>query len=155
MTVRVAKELGLRGQDLVDTRRGALLHDIGKIGIPDSILLKPGPLTEDEWAIMRRHPVLAFEILYPITYLQNALVIPYFHHERWDGAGYPQGVKGDEIPLAARAFAVVDVFDALTCERPYRPPWPKSRAIGYIREESGRHFDPSIVATFLRLMSES
>ncbi|NPV71036.1 MAG: HD domain-containing protein [Firmicutes bacterium] len=154
MTVQVARELGMDGQDLVDTRRGALLHDIGKIGIPDSILLKPGSLDEEEWGIMRRHPVLAFQILHPISYLRNALVIPYFHHEKWDGTGYPCGAKEEEIPLAARAFAVVDVYDALLSERPYRPAWPEDQVLEHIRGQAGTHFDPQAVVAFMRVLGE-
>jgi response regulator RpfG family c-di-GMP phosphodiesterase/putative methionine-R-sulfoxide reductase with GAF domain len=154
VTVRLARAVGISDDTLVHVRRGALLHDIGKMGIPDSILLKPGPLTEDEWEIMRRHPVYAHELLSPITYLRPALAIPYAHHEKWDGTGYPRGLKGDEIPLEARVFAVVDVWDALTSDRPYRPAWPKDKARGFIREQAGTHFDPRVADMFLNLIAE-
>ena len=151
LTLRLARAMGISDTELVHVRRGALLHDIGKIGIPDTILLKPGPLTEDEWCIMRQHPVYAYKMLLPIAYLRPALDIPYYHHEKWDGTGYPRGLKGEEIPLAARIFAVVDVWDALRSDRPYRPVWPKEKAIQHIREQAGKHFDPQVVEMFLRL----
>jgi HD-GYP domain-containing protein (c-di-GMP phosphodiesterase class II) len=137
--------------EMVQVRRGALLHDIGKMGIPDAILLKPGPLTDDEWEIMRLHPVYAYELLSPIPFLASALDIPYCHHEKWDGTGYPQGLKGEQIPVAARIFAVVDVWDALRSDRPYRAAWPEERVIEHIRTLSGSHFDPRAVDAFLRL----
>jgi HD-GYP domain-containing protein (c-di-GMP phosphodiesterase class II) len=126
-----------------------LLHDIGKVGVPDSIVLKPGPLTEDEWVIMRKHPQYAYDMLSPIAYLRLALNIPYCHHEKWDGTGYPRGLKGEQIPLAARLFAVVDVYDALTSDRPYRKAWTREKAISHIREQAGSHFDPEVVKVFL------
>jgi HD-GYP domain-containing protein (c-di-GMP phosphodiesterase class II) len=132
-------------------RRGALLHDIGKMGIPDEILLKPGPLTEEEWVIMRRHPTYALELLSPIAFLQPALDIPHYHHEKWDGSGYPNGLKGEQIPLAARLFAVVDVWDALRSDRPYRKGWPVERVREHILQGSGSHFAPHIVEAFLAL----
>ena len=119
------------------------------MGIPDSILQKPGPLTEAEWTIMRKHPTYAYEMLQDINYLLPALDIPYCHHEKWDGTGYPRGMKGDDIPLAARIFAIADVWDALCSDRPYRPAWPKGKVINYIKEQSGIHFDPLVVETFL------
>ncbi len=149
ITVRMAKTLGIAGEELVHLRRGALLHDIGKMGIPDNILLKPGPLTEEEWVIMRKHPVYAFELLSPIAFLKPALDIPYCHHEKWDGSGYPRGLKGEQIPLAARIFAIVDVWDALCSDRPYRQAWPESKAMEHIRSQSGTHFDPNMVELFL------
>ena len=148
VTLRLARAVGMRDEELVHVRRGALLHDIGKMGIPDSILLKPGPLTEAEWEIMRRHPVYAYDLLSPIAYLRPALDIPYCHHEKWDGTGYPRGLRGEQIPLAARIFAVVDVLDALTSDRPYRPRWPREQALGHIYEQAGKHFDPAVVAVF-------
>lgn len=148
MTLRVADRIGIRGDSLQHIRRGALLHDIGKMGIPDSILLKPGPLTPEEWEIMRQHPAHAYEMLKTIDYLSPALEIPYCHHERWDGNGYPQGLRGKNIPMSARIFAVVDVWDALTSDRPYRFAWPEHQALEYITKESGRHFDPDVVNAF-------
>jgi HD-GYP domain-containing protein (c-di-GMP phosphodiesterase class II) len=148
MTLRVADRLGIRGEALQHIHRGALLHDIGKMGIPDSILLKPGPLTPSEWEIMRQHPVHAYEMLKTIDYLRPALEIPYCHHERWDGNGYPRGLEGTNIPLSARIFAVVDVWDALTSDRPYRLAWPEPKALEYIKLESGRHFDSEVVNVF-------
>lgn len=151
LTMQVARALGVSEAELVHVRRGALLHDIGKVGIPDAILLKPGPLSEEEWATMRRHPVYAYELLAPIAYLRPALDIPYCHHEKWDGTGYPRGLKGEQIPLAARIFAVVDVWDALTSDRPYRPAWPQEQAREQIRALSGTHFDPQVVEAFLEI----
>jgi HD-GYP domain-containing protein (c-di-GMP phosphodiesterase class II) len=137
----------------VSVRRGALLHDIGKMGIPDSILLKPGPLTEDEWNIMRLHPVYSYELLHPIDYLRSALDIPYCHHEKWDGTGYPRGLKAEEIPLAARIFAAVDVWDALRSDRPYRPAWPKEKTLEHIRQLAETHFDPKVIEVFINLLT--
>jgi putative nucleotidyltransferase with HDIG domain len=151
LTARLARELSVPDADLVHMRRGALLHDIGKMGVPDGILLKPGPLTDAEWAVMRKHPVHAYELLLPIAYLRPALDIPYCHHEKWDGTGYPRELKGEGIPLAARIFAVVDVWDALTSDRPYRPAWTREVALDYIRQESGKSFDPKVVEVFIRL----
>ncbi|MEZ0396113.1 MAG: PAS domain S-box protein [Anaerolineales bacterium] len=151
LTLRLARAMRVPDEDLVHIRRGALLHDIGKMGIPDSILLKPGPLTAEEQQIMRQHPVFAYELLSSIAYLRPALDIPYAHHERWDGKGYPRGLAGDQIPLAARIFAVADVYDALTSARPYRPAWTRPRAVAYIRKESGKHFDPAVVDAFLNI----
>jgi len=148
-TVRLARALGISEAELVSVRRGALLHDVGKIGVPDSILLKPGPLTDEEWEIMRRHPVYAFEWLSSVAYLRSALDIPYCHHEKWDGTGYPRGLKGEEIPLAARIFAVVDVWDALSSDRPYREAWPKEKVREHIQDQAGTHFDPRVVEAFL------
>jgi HD-GYP domain-containing protein (c-di-GMP phosphodiesterase class II) len=121
------------------------------VGIPDSILLKPGPLSDEEWVIMKKHPTLAFELLSPIAYLRPALDVPYGHHEKWDGSGYPRGLKGEQIPLAARIFAVVDVWDALRSDRPYRQAWPEERVRAIIAEESGSHFDPRVADTFLAM----
>lgn len=138
-------------EELVHVRRGALLHDMGKMGIPDAILRKPGPLSEEEWVIMRRHPVYAYEFLSPIPFLRLALDIPYCHHERWDGTGYPRGLVREEIPLAARVFAVVDVWDALRSDRPYRKASPMEEVRQMIREGTGTHFDPRVVDAFLTL----
>ncbi|MDP3305870.1 MAG: GAF domain-containing protein [Erysipelotrichaceae bacterium] len=150
MTIGIAQKMGMNEEELAHVRRGALLHDIGKMGIPDAILLKPGPLTEEEWKVMRMHPVYAFEMLSSIEYLRHALDIPYCHHEKWDGTGYPRGLKNEEIPLAARIFAIVDVYDALTSDRPYRKAWSKETALEYIRMESGVHFDPKLVDMFFK-----
>jgi PAS domain S-box-containing protein len=154
LTTRLARIMGINQAELVDVRRGALLHDIGKLAVPDTILLKPGSLTEDEWCIMRQHPVYAYEMLLPITYLNRALDIPHYHHEKWDGTGYPKGLKGEQIPLAARIFAVVDVWDALRSDRPYRDAWPDEKALAHIREQAGKHFDPRVVNVFLKTVSE-
>lgn len=153
MTLRLARSMQVREEELVHIRRGALLHDIGKMGVPDHILLKPGPLTEEEWVIMRQHPTLAFEMLSFITYLQPALSIPYCHHEKWDGTGYPRGLIGEQIPQAARIFAVADVWDALRSDRPYRKGWTEEKVRHHIQEQSGKHFDPQIVDVFLALDS--
>ncbi len=153
--VRLAQALGLKGEELEDFRRGAILHDVGKIAIPDAILKKPGPLTEEEWQVMRLHPVYAYEWLKGIPHLRRALEIPYAHHERWNGSGYPQGLKGEAIPFAARIFAVVDVYDALTSDRPYRKAWPREKAVAYLKEEAGRTLDPEVVQTFLALLAET
>jgi PAS domain S-box-containing protein len=152
LTLDLARELGFSEEDLVQVRHGSLLHDIGKMGVPDSILRKPGPLDDEEWAIMHQHPVYAYQLLRPISYLRPALDIPYCHHEKWDGTGYPRGLKGEHIPLAARIFAVVDVWDALCSDRPYRPAWSAARALDYIKSESGTHFDPRVVEAFLKFV---
>lgn len=154
MTMKLAESYGITGSDLLHIRYGTLLHDIGKIGIPDSILFKPGPLDEEEWVVMRRHPVYAKRILAHIPYLQDSLEIPYSHHEKWDGTGYPNGLKGEEIPLAARLFAVVDVWDGLRSNRHYRSGWPEADVVQYIREQSGKHFDPQVVEVFLKLLEK-
>jgi HD-GYP domain-containing protein (c-di-GMP phosphodiesterase class II)/putative methionine-R-sulfoxide reductase with GAF domain len=151
LTIQLAKQLGIPEKELPHIRRGAQLHDIGKMAIPDSILHKPGPLTADEWDIMRRHPLYALDFLYPIDFLQPSLEIPYSHHEKWDGTGYPQGLYGEDIPLSARVFAVVDVWDALTHNRPYRPAWPVEKALDYLRNQRGLHFDPRVVDAFLSM----
>jgi putative nucleotidyltransferase with HDIG domain len=153
-TTSIAREMGVKDSDLVHVKRGALLHDMGKIGIPDSILYKPGPLTEEERKIMHRHPVYAYEMLSSIPFLRPALDIPYCHHEKWDGTGYPRGLKGDKIPLAARIFAVVDVWDALTSDRFYRTAWPKEKALEHIRFSSITHFDPKVVEIFSKILPE-
>jgi HD-GYP domain-containing protein (c-di-GMP phosphodiesterase class II)/putative methionine-R-sulfoxide reductase with GAF domain len=154
LTLRLARRLGIPEERFAHMRRGAQLHDIGKMGIPDRILRQPGPLTQAEWEIMLRHPLLALDLLFPIDFLQLALEIPGYHHEKWDGTGYPQGLKGESIPLAARIFAVADVWDALISNRPYRLAWPHEKALAYIQEQSGRHFDPRVVDAFLQLLEE-
>ncbi len=152
MTMDLAGRLGVHDSDLVHIRRGALLHDIGKMGIPDDILRKAGPLDDEEWIIMRKHPFFAREMLKNISYLQSAIEIPYSHHEKWDGSGYPLGLSGVRIPLAARIFSVIDVWDALSSERPYRGPWHEDDVYKYIRENSGSQFDPKVVAEFFSMM---
>ncbi len=154
MTLALAERMGVDQSMLLHIRRGALLHDIGKMGIPDFILLKPGPLTDEEWVIMRKHPVYAYQLLNPITFLQQALDIPYCHHEKWDGSGYPRGLKGQQIPLAARIFAVIDVFDALMSERPYRAPWSLERTLEHIIQGSGTHFDPDVIEAFIEFIQD-
>jgi putative two-component system response regulator len=153
LTLRLASAFGIPKQDLVHVRRGALLHDMGKLAIPDSILLKTGKLNDEEWDFMRQHPQLAYNMLYPIEYLRPALDIPYCHHEKWDGTGYPRGLQGEQIPLAARLFAIVDVWDALTSDRPYRKAWDRDRVRAHIKEETSKHFDPNVVEAFLQLIS--
>ena len=152
LTIKVARTLGFSEEELVHMRRGALLHDMGKMAIPDEILQKPGPLNEVEWEKMRQHPIYAYEMLSPIAYLQPALDIPFCHHERWNGGGYPRGLKGEEIPLVARLFAITDVWDALCSDRPYRKKMPRKEVIRYLREKSGHLFDPKLVDVFLSIM---
>jgi HD-GYP domain-containing protein (c-di-GMP phosphodiesterase class II) len=154
MTLRLAKARGIGADELVHIHRGALLHDIGKLGVPDGILHKPGPLTDDEWKLMRQHPQFSYDMLAPITFLKPALDIPYCHHERWDGTGYPRGLKGEQIHMAARLFAVVDVWDALMSDRPYREAWPEEKVLEHIRSLAGTHFDPEAVELFLKVMNE-
>jgi putative nucleotidyltransferase with HDIG domain len=152
LTLKIAKGLGMADSELIHLRRGALLHDIGKMGIPDEILLKPGPLSNEEWVIMRRHPLMAFELLHPIIHLRPSIDIPYCHHEKWDGSGYPRGLKEEQIPLGARIFSAVDVWDALTSDRPYRKAWPAKRALDFIQEQKGIQFDPKVVDLFMILI---
>lgn len=152
MALHLARTMGINEEDLIHVYRGSLLHDIGKMGIPDSILLKPAPLTAEEADLMKMHPIYAYHLLKPIRFLHPALDIPYCHHERWDGSGYPRGLKGDQIPLAARVFTVVDVWDALVSERPYSPAWPKEDALKHIKENAGTYFDPAVVEAFLSMM---
>jgi putative two-component system response regulator len=152
LSENLARLAGISEDELIFIRRGALLHDIGKLGVPDSILLKSDKLTDEEWVIMRMHPQYAHDMINPIDYLRPALDIPYCHHEKWDGSGYPRGLKGEEIPLPARIFAIIDVWDALTSDRPYRPAWSKEKTLSHINEESGRHFDPHVVELFNKLM---
>lgn len=149
MTIELATQMGFSGEVLLHLRRGALLHDIGKMGIPDNVLRKPGPLNNEEWTIMRRHPMYAFQMLSPIEFLHPALDIPHYHHERWDGTGYPSQLKKEEIPLPARMFAIIDVWDALNSDRPYRKAWHPDKAVDYIKTQSGKHFDPQIVQIFM------
>jgi len=152
ITVLLAKAMGVTDKEILHIRRGALLHDIGKMGIPDNILLKEGPLTDEEWTVMRTHPGLAHEMLQPIRYLHQSLDIPFSHHEKWDGTGYPRRLAGEQIPLVARIFAVADVWDAVTSERPYRKAWTKKKALQYIKEQSGKQFDPQVIKFFLKVI---
>ena len=152
LTDQLSKQIGVEEDKRMYLKWGALLHDIGKVGVPDEILFKPGPLNEKEWEIMRNHPLYAADLLLAIDFLHPAVEIPYCHHEKWDGTGYPQGLRGEDIPLGARIFAVVDVWDALTSDRPYRPAWPREKAVAYIREQAGKHFDPDIAAVFLKFL---
>jgi PAS domain S-box-containing protein/putative nucleotidyltransferase with HDIG domain len=154
LTVKLAREMSISEDDMIHIRRGALLHDIGKIGVPDRILYKANKLTKKEWEIMRQHPVHAYNLLSRIEFLRPALNIPYCHHEKWDGTGYPRGLKGENIPLSARIFAIVDVWDAITSDRPYRSAWTEEKALKYIKEQSGSYFDPQVVDAFLRLIGE-
>jgi putative nucleotidyltransferase with HDIG domain len=152
LTMDLAQRIGIRDQKLDDLRRGALLHDIGKIAIPDEILFKPGKLTDDEWEIMKKHPDYAYEMLTPISFLQNSLDIPYCHHEHWDGTGYPRGLRECEIPISARIFTVIDVWDALSSDRCYRKAWNQADVQDYIIQNKGLLFDPEIVDIFLSLL---
>ncbi len=153
IAVKLAERMGLSGEDIISFQRGAILHDIGKMGVPDSILLKPGPLDEAEWAVMRKHPVYAQILLAPVRHLEQALVIPLYHHERWDGSGYPFGLQGIDIPLWARIFAVVDVWDALRSDRPYRRALEESTCMAHILEHAGRLYDPDVVRNFVEFLS--
>jgi len=155
LTLNLARTMSLPEADILHIRRGALLHDIGKMGVPDGILLKPDKLTESEWAIMRKHPIFAYETLAPIQYLKSAAIdIPYCHHEKWDGSGYPRGLHAEQIPGSARIFAVADVWDAITSDRPYRQGWTKEQALDYIHDQAGIHFDPEVTDVFFRLMAD-
>lgn len=148
-TVALARNMGVPDTDLVNVRRGALLHDVGKIELPEEVIYNEGPLSICQWEMMRRHPDSALQVLAPITELQPALTIPHCHHENWDGTGYPRGLRGNEIPLEARIFKVVDVWDALTSERIYRNAWTREETVNYIRERRGTEFDPDVVDAFL------
>ena len=154
LTIHISKILGFNEESILNIRRGVLLHDIGKIGIPDKILRKPGPLTDKEMATMKRHVQIGYDLLSGVDFLKGALVIPYCHHEKWNGTGYPHGLVGNEIPKEARIFAVVDVYDALSNDRPYRKAWPKNKVLEYIQSEAGNHFDPDIVKIFIQEMKK-
>jgi HD-GYP domain-containing protein (c-di-GMP phosphodiesterase class II) len=155
MTITLAQLAGMNEDEILHVRHGALLHDIGKMGIPDAVLLKEDHLTDEEWNVMRKHPTYAYEMLFPIEYLRPALDIPYCHHEKWDGTGYPRGLRGEEIPLSARLFAVVDVWDALRSDRPYRKGWSEEKVREHIHAQSGTHFDPKAVELFLRFIDDA
>ena len=148
-TVQLASLMGVPEDQKLHVWRGAMLHDVGKLGIPDAVLLKPGRLNDEEWKVMRQHPVYAHKWLSKIAYLRPALDIPYCHHEKWDGSGYPRGLRGEEIPLVARIFAVIDVWDALTNDRPYRAAQTPQQTLEYLQEQSGCHFEPAAVQAFL------
>jgi len=150
-SVELGRAIGLNEEQLDNVRIGALLHDVGKLGVPDSVLLKPGQLTEEEWKVMRLHPIYAYQWLSPIAFLKNALDIPYCHHEKWDGSGYPRGLQGQNIPLFARLFAIIDVWDALSSDRPYRAALSKDEVLEHIKSGSGKHFDPSLVEIFITM----
>jgi len=154
MTLKMARALGLPESEIIHVRRGALLHDIGKIGIPDEITKKAGPLNEQEWELMRKHPQYAYDMLFPIPYLRPALDIPYCHHERWNGSGYPRGLKGEEIPITARMFAIIDVWDALKSNRPYHKPNSHDHTVTYLKKEAGQLFDARLVELFLRVLKQ-
>lgn len=154
MTVALARLAGYSGEALQRIERGAILHDVGKVGISDAILLKPGKLDEAEWAQMKEHPTVAYRLMSEIEFLRDCTDIPYCHHERWDGTGYPRGLKGPAIPLPARLFAVIDVFDALRSPRVYKPAWPEHEVVAYLRRESGHHLDPDAVTLFLANLRE-
>jgi len=155
LTMKIVRILGVSEAEQAHIRRGALLHDIGKMGIPDSILLKPGALDAEEWEIMRKHTTFAYKLLSPINYLRPALDIPYCHHEKWDGTGYPRGLKEEQIPLAARIFSVADIYDAMCSERPYHPPRPEEAVLEHIRSLAGSHLDPKLVKVFITMDRES
>ena len=152
MTIQLGRRMEIHEDELIHIRRGALLHDIGKMGVPDSILFKPGALSEEEWQIMRKHPVYAYDMLSSVSYLRKALEIPYCHHEYWNGEGYPRGLRGEDIPIKARIFCLADVWDALNSDRPYRLAWPKSKVIGYMKDMAGVQFDPALVPEFINLV---
>jgi putative nucleotidyltransferase with HDIG domain len=155
LTMQIARVMGISEAEEAHIYRGALLHDIGKMGIPDNILLKPGKLNEEEWKIMRKHPVLGFELLAPVNFLRPAVDIPYCHHEKWDGTGYPRGLKGEQIPLPARIFALVDIYDALISDRPYRSALPKKKVLEHIQSLAGNHLDPQVVKVFFDMHKET
>jgi putative nucleotidyltransferase with HDIG domain len=152
LSMRLAHAIGISETQMLHIRRGTLLHDIGKMGVQDTVLLKAGELTDAEWEQMRQHPTIAYELLKPIAFLEKSLDIPYCHHERWDGTGYPRGLKGEEIPLAARIFTICDVYDAMTSDRPYRRAMPIAEVLAYIQLHSGSIFDPNVVKVFLEMM---
>jgi putative two-component system response regulator len=152
--VEFARAAGIDEEKLEHVRMGGLLHDVGKLGMPDAILLKPGKLTEEEWKVMRKHPIYAYEWLSPISFLGSAVDIPYCHHEKWDGSGYPRGLRGADIPLFARLFAIVDVWDALSSDRPYRSALSEKEVLEHIRAQAGTHFDPALVDIFLNLFEQ-
>jgi HD-GYP domain-containing protein (c-di-GMP phosphodiesterase class II) len=152
--MRLARYMGVSDAEMVNIYRGVLLHDIGKMGVPDDILKKKGKLTPEEWVEMRQHPTYAYNLLSPIAFLRGVMDIPYCHHEHWDGSGYPRGLKGEQIPLAARIFSAVDIWDALLSDRPYRKAWPREKVKAYIKESAGTILDPRIVNIFLTMVED-
>ena len=154
LTIQLARAIGIPDEDIIHIYRGTLLHDIGKMGIPDHILNKADQLTKEEWEFMHQHPLFAYDLLSPIKFLRPAVDIPYCHHERWDGNGYPRGLKEEEIPIAARIFSVVDVWDALLNDRVYREAWPRALVVDYIKKEAGTRFDPKVVSVFIKMIDE-
>jgi putative nucleotidyltransferase with HDIG domain len=154
LAVKLARRMGVPEDQMENLRRGALLHDIGKLGVPDTILLKQGKLTGDDWTIMQKHPTYAYEMLSQIKDFKDSIDIPFCHHEWWDGSGYPRGLEGEEIPVAARIFSIIDVWDALTSDRPYRPAWKKKEAMAHIINQAGTHFDPNVVNEFVQMIME-
>ena len=155
LTVALAAHLEVTGADLVAMRRGATLHDIGKMAVPDSVLSKPGPLSDDEWVLMRRHPEMALQFLAGLDDLESVSEIPFAHHEKYDGSGYPRGLRGDEIPYGARIFAIIDAYDAITSDRPYRTARSHEEAMTILAADSGTHFDPEVLAAFVELMADT
>jgi putative nucleotidyltransferase with HDIG domain len=154
LTLRLARRMGVPNHNITAVRRGSLLHDIGKLALPDRIHHKPGPLDEEEWDLVRQHPLNAVEILNKVDFLQPSLDIPRCHHERWDGSGYPDGLKGEEIPLPARIFAVADVWDILRSDRPYRKAWTTNKTLQYLKDQAGELFDPRVVEEFLDIREQ-
>lgn len=155
LTVELARAMGIPEEEIPHIKRGALLHDVGKMKIPEQILRKPGLLNDGEWKLLQKHPEFAYELLFPIEYLRPALDIPRFHHEKWDGTGYPKGLKGKDIPLSARIFAIVDVWDALRTDRLYRAAWSEEEVLEYLHEYAGTNFDPQVVRAFTRLVQKA
>jgi len=154
LTMKLAQQFDIPNEKMVDIRRGAILHDIGKLSIPDEILQKPGKLTDDEWKTMSQHPRIGYKLLTPIDFLKGSLDIVLYHHEKWDGSGYLEGMQGEDIPLAARIFAVVDVWDAVQSDRPYKKAWSREKALELIKKGSGNHFDPNVIRVFLELVKQ-
>ena len=147
--LKLAREMGMSDDELVHFQRGALLHDFGNLAVPESILQKEGKLTSQEWYTVHMHPTYAYEMMAPIVYLRTVIDIPYCHHERWNGLGYPRGLRGEQIPLAARIFSVIDAYDALTSNRPYRKAWSVEKTVEHITDQSGSSFDPQVVSVFI------
>lgn len=154
MMLKMALQIGMNPEEQLYVRWGSLLHDVGKMGVPDHILHKPAALTPEEWEVMKSHTTIAYELLSPVSFLRPAIDIPYAHHEKWDGTGYPRGLSGDDIPVAARLFAIADVYDALTNDRPYRAAWTHEKTVAHILSQSGSHFDPRAVKVFQSVLKD-